>query len=150
MQHESFRNMIVGWGMDPNSTWHWGFGAAGVGMTLGLVQYVLGWKYLGTAGLRPPTASSPEEFARAKRQATMYIGLGAAVLLALGTLIAMGTIEVTKERVTTVFSILLLTVTAGIFGSLFASKEWTPVERKRLGGRQCRRNEPQDDVSVTE
>jgi len=132
VQHESFRNMIVGWGMDPNSTWHWGFGAAGVGMTLGLVQYVLGWKYLGTAGLRPPTASSPEEFARAKRQATMYIGLGAVVLLALGTLIAMGTIEVTKERVTTVFSILLLTVTIGIFGSLFVSKEWTPVERKRL------------------
>ena len=26
----------------PNSAWHWGFGAAGVGMTLGLVQYVLG------------------------------------------------------------------------------------------------------------
>jgi POT family proton-dependent oligopeptide transporter len=31
--------------------WHWGFGAAGVGMTLGLVQYVLGGKRLGSAGL---------------------------------------------------------------------------------------------------
>jgi POT family proton-dependent oligopeptide transporter len=30
--------------------WHWGFGAAGVGMTLGLVQYVLGRKRLGDAG----------------------------------------------------------------------------------------------------
>src|SRR5262249_31189380 len=31
--------------------WHWGFGAAGVGMTLGLVQYVLGQRRLGRAGL---------------------------------------------------------------------------------------------------
>ena len=26
--------------------WHWGFGAAGVGMTLGLIIHVLGGKYL--------------------------------------------------------------------------------------------------------
>jgi POT family proton-dependent oligopeptide transporter len=31
--------------------WHWGFGAAGVGMTLGLVQYLLGIHRLGDAGL---------------------------------------------------------------------------------------------------
>ena len=84
VQHERFRALITGWGMDPNSAWHWGFGAAGVGMTFGLVQYVLGWRHLGTAGLRPPTASSPAEFARAKQQATMYIGLGVAVIVALG------------------------------------------------------------------
>jgi POT family proton-dependent oligopeptide transporter len=37
--------------------WHWGFGAAGVGMTLGLIQYVMGSARLGTAGLleRKPT-----------------------------------------------------------------------------------------------
>jgi POT family proton-dependent oligopeptide transporter len=31
--------------------WHWGFGAAGVGMTFSLVQYVYGRKKLGDAGL---------------------------------------------------------------------------------------------------
>jgi POT family proton-dependent oligopeptide transporter len=31
--------------------WHWGFGAAGVGMTLGLVQYVVGGSRLGKAGV---------------------------------------------------------------------------------------------------
>src|SRR5262245_10192473 len=30
--------------------WHWGFGAAGVGMTLGLIQYLLGQSRLGQAG----------------------------------------------------------------------------------------------------
>ena len=36
--------------------WHLGFAAAGVGMVLGVVQYVLGGKYLGDAGLRPGAA----------------------------------------------------------------------------------------------
>jgi proton-dependent oligopeptide transporter, POT family len=33
--------------------WHYGFGAAGVGMTLGLIQYVAGRKRLGNVGARP-------------------------------------------------------------------------------------------------
>jgi POT family proton-dependent oligopeptide transporter len=40
-QHPWFRNFINSMGFDPNSAWHWGFGAAGVGMTLGLIQYLL-------------------------------------------------------------------------------------------------------------
>src|SRR5262249_21654803 len=36
-----FRHFISSMGFDPNSAWHWGFGAAGVGMTLGLIQYLL-------------------------------------------------------------------------------------------------------------
>src|SRR5438093_13403505 len=34
-------------------SWHIGFGAAGIGMTLGLVQYVLGARHLRDAGLAP-------------------------------------------------------------------------------------------------
>ena len=32
--------------------WHVGFGAAGIGMVLGLIQYRFGGRYLGEAGLR--------------------------------------------------------------------------------------------------
>src|SRR5438132_9738656 len=81
VQDARFRSMLTNWGINPNSAWHWGFAAAGVGMTFGLIQYVLGWKYLGTAGLHPPTAESPAEFAKAKTQATMYIGIGLAVIV---------------------------------------------------------------------
>ena len=132
VQSESFRSTITGWGMDPNSAWHWGFGAAGVGMTAGLIQYVLGWKYLGTAGLTPPTAHSPAEFAKAKQQATIYVSIGALVLAVVGFLAVSGRVMLTREIVTTVFTVLLLTVVVGIFGSLFARKDWTPVERTRL------------------
>src|SRR5713226_6819028 len=40
-QGQWFRHFITSMGLDPNSTWHWGFGAAGIGMTLGLIQYLL-------------------------------------------------------------------------------------------------------------
>ena len=33
--------------------WHVGFAAAGVGMVIGVIQYILGGKYLGDAGVRP-------------------------------------------------------------------------------------------------
>jgi POT family proton-dependent oligopeptide transporter len=132
VQDERFRGMIAGWGMNPNSAWHWGFGAAGVGMTFGLVQYVFGWRYLGTAGLRPPTASSPETYARAKRQAITWISVGAAVIVALAIAIATGAVLVTSGRVTTVYTIILFVVTVAIFGSLFMRAEWTPIERRRF------------------
>src|SRR6266404_1918656 len=40
-QGQWFRQFITSMGIDPNSTWHWGFGAAGVGMTFGIIQYLL-------------------------------------------------------------------------------------------------------------
>jgi len=93
---------------------------------------VLGGRALGTAGLRPTTASSPEVFAKAKRQAALYVGIGIVVLGALAFTVYNGTMVLTKDRVTAAFSVLLFVVTAAIFGTLFANKEWTPVERKRF------------------
>lgn len=40
-QSSWFREFLTARGFDPNSAWHWGFGAAGVGMTLGLIQYLI-------------------------------------------------------------------------------------------------------------
>src|SRR5215813_7333780 len=56
-QSATFRGVISRMGMDPNSAWHWGFGAAGVGMTLGIVQYLLGQKHLGDVGAKPEKAA---------------------------------------------------------------------------------------------
>ena len=52
-QSAGFRNFITSMGFNPNSSWHWGFGAAGVGMTLGIVQYLLGRNRLAHVGDRP-------------------------------------------------------------------------------------------------
>ena len=51
--------LACGW-VGERINWRLGFGLAGVGMVAGLIQYVLGGKYLGTAGLYPATAGDPE------------------------------------------------------------------------------------------
>ncbi len=56
-QHPWFRHFISSVGFDPNSAWHWGFGAAGVGMTLGLVQYLIGRDRLSKVGQKPAKAA---------------------------------------------------------------------------------------------
>jgi len=52
-QSDSFKGIIVKMGLNPAHAWHWGFAAAGVGMTLGVIQYVLGAKQLRDAGRKP-------------------------------------------------------------------------------------------------
>lgn len=48
-QHESFKAILSAAGFDPVNSWHWGFGAAAVGMGLGVIQYLLGGTKAGRA-----------------------------------------------------------------------------------------------------
>jgi len=52
-QSDSFKGVIAKLGLNPAHAWHWGFAAAGVGMTLGVIQYVLGAGRLKDAGRKP-------------------------------------------------------------------------------------------------
>jgi POT family proton-dependent oligopeptide transporter len=54
---ETFKRFLASLGQDPNSSWHYGFGAAGVGMVLGLVIYGLTQRNLKNVGNRIPRAS---------------------------------------------------------------------------------------------
>ena len=51
-QSESFRGFLANNGFDPAKSWHWGFGAAGIGMILGLIVFVLFGKWLANVGNR--------------------------------------------------------------------------------------------------
>src|SRR5437667_3720954 len=57
--------------------WHYGFGAAGVGMVLGLVQFRLTRRHLGEAGLRP----GQDKDLSPKQRGTLAGGIGAVLLL---------------------------------------------------------------------
>jgi POT family proton-dependent oligopeptide transporter len=48
--------------------WHWGFGAAGIGMLVGLVIYLAGQKYLPAEHVRPRTAQERAERPRLTRR----------------------------------------------------------------------------------
>lgn len=47
------KTFLIQHGYNPNDSWHWGFAAAGVGMVLGLIQYIAQGKRLGNVG-NPP------------------------------------------------------------------------------------------------
>jgi POT family proton-dependent oligopeptide transporter len=53
-QSAGWKTTLAGWGLDPRSSWHWGFAAAGVGMTLGLIVYVRQRGRLSHVGQVPP------------------------------------------------------------------------------------------------
>ena len=52
----NFKSFIAGFGFSPETSWHFGFAAAGVGMLIGLIQYVLGARNLKGIG-EVPTAN---------------------------------------------------------------------------------------------
>jgi POT family proton-dependent oligopeptide transporter len=104
--------------------WHAGFGAAGVGMLLGVVQYVLGARTLGDAGLLP---AQPAD---AKTKTTAALVAGA--LLALGIAVFVGAIPVTAKQVADAAGIALLGGTVVFFGWLLLTPGWTPIERRCL------------------
>jgi len=51
-QSKTFKATLVNNGFDPNTSWHWGFGAAGVGMLFGLVIFLLFGSWLAHVGKR--------------------------------------------------------------------------------------------------
>ena len=131
-QSEQFRGFLGSVGIRPESSWHWGFAAAAVGMFFGIVQYLAGWKHLGQAGMNPVVPDDPAEQARSRRR--LRNGVVAVVLLAAGIAILgrMGVLHVTPEGLGNAFGLVLLAVTVVFFAGLLSSKSWTSGERKRL------------------
>jgi proton-dependent oligopeptide transporter, POT family len=113
--------------------WRLGFGLAGLGMVVGLIQYTLGGKYLGSAGLHPVAPESPEAGRRLKRNAALAAASVVLILGALGLLAATGRLEITAQQVSAALGLVLIIVSVGIFAWLLLGRGWTVTERKRSG-----------------
>jgi POT family proton-dependent oligopeptide transporter len=61
--------------------WHWGFGAAGVGMVLGLVVYVCGGKYLPEQGRIKRVATQAAPISNGRATVLLLLGVGLAVTI---------------------------------------------------------------------
>ncbi|MEO7995867.1 MAG: peptide MFS transporter [Gemmatimonadaceae bacterium] len=130
-QEQWFKDMLSGWGMSPESSWHWGFGATAVGMFIGVIWYLIDSKTLGDAGLQP-AVSSETEAAQLRGKFWKGLGLFAAVLVVLIGLQATGVVAWTVAQVSNTFGVLLLLTVVAFFVWLFASGGWTAEEKKRL------------------
>jgi proton-dependent oligopeptide transporter, POT family len=81
-QHDQFKAWLTSMGWPAHSSWHWGFGAAGVGMVIGLIFYLLQWKMLGTAGLKPQKKEGEVKVEAAPLNKEESRRIGAIVILA--------------------------------------------------------------------
>ena len=128
-QGEGFRGLLASIGIAPNLAWHFGFGAAAVGMAVGLVTYLHGSANFGSAGLAP--LASP-----ARAQAARIAWRCAAGLLALLSvsfvLVMNGVVTVTAASLGKAFGVALLIVTIAFFLWIFLANDWSPAERRRL------------------
>jgi len=112
--------------------WHIGFGAAGVGMVAGLVQYVLGAKFLGEAGLHPAPAASPEAAARLRSRVGIWGGAALAAVALVAISMATGSLPIMAKQIADAAGYMLLGIVVAFFAWLFFWGEWTPAERRRL------------------
>ena len=109
-----------------NINWHYGFGAAGVGMTLGLIQYVLGGRYLGRAGMESSGTAADRRLFRISLVAALVLIAAAAVATKTGA------VSLSAETISHIFGIVLMTIVIGFFVWLLSSKQFTTAEKRRL------------------
>ncbi|MFC1545600.1 peptide MFS transporter [Gemmatimonadota bacterium] len=115
-----------------NINWHLGFLAAGLGMTFGIIQYVVGWKYLGDAGWLKGEASVPEAKARATRGFIMGIGLVLLLTAIFVVLLTTNIISITLVNFARSAGIIVLILALIYFVVLIIFGCRDSVERKRV------------------
>jgi POT family proton-dependent oligopeptide transporter len=107
--------------------WHYGFGAAGIGMVLGLLQYRLSLRNLAEAGRGTSHGDKPGR----PRTIAMAVA-GAAVVFVLGLAIS-GVIHLDPVRLAAGTTTALVSVAVLYFGLVLSLGKFQPGERKRLG-----------------
>jgi len=107
--------------------WHYGFGAAGVGMVLGLVQFALTRRNLGEAGRRPDHDAA---LSRGERTGIAAFAIAALLLVALGWsgLIALNPITLARNTTTFIVAVAVL-----YFAYVLIFYGLDPIERRRVG-----------------
>ncbi|MCO1617495.1 peptide MFS transporter [Micromonospora tulbaghiae] len=107
--------------------WHLGFGAAAVGMTFGVLQYVLGRRNLGDAGARPADPLLGAD----RRRALTRIGVATVVLLAV-LLVLLVAGWFTVDTVVNLLTVVTVLVTVGYFARILTDREISGTERSRM------------------
>ncbi len=112
--------------------WHLGFMAAGIGMTLGVIQFLTRNKTLGDAGLMKGEEAKPEMKRQARKQFLMGIGVVLVIVVALLLYYqSAGNFDIVSFAQGTGYILLVIAVLYFLAIIIFACKDAT--ERKRVG-----------------
>ncbi|MEU8488231.1 peptide MFS transporter [Streptomyces sp. NPDC048641] len=118
--------LITGW-LGDHKGWHWGFSAAAIGMTFGLVQYVTGRRHLAGRKHSAEYALPPEGMRRAVR-----LMIAGAVVIAVLAVALVWAGWLTMDRFVDVLTIISVIAPVVYFAVMFRSPRVTAEERGRL------------------
>ncbi|MFE9725598.1 peptide MFS transporter [Streptomyces sp. NPDC005794] len=118
--------LVTGW-LGDHAGWHWGFSAAAIGMTLGLIQYVAGRRHLAGRKHAAEYALAPGPMRRAVL--TIVAGIVAAAVVATALALAGW---LTMDRFVDVLTLVSVIAPVVYFVVMFRSPRVTPEERGRL------------------
>ena len=130
----AFLGQIVTGFLGESVGWHWGFGAAGVGMLIGLATFLtLNKKTLGNLGLEPTRHPDPAVQARQERRGKLAVGIGLGILVLVILLAALGTFTPNPQAIGKNMTYVLVGMAVLYFSYLFAAGGLTGDEKKRVG-----------------
>lgn len=118
--------LVVGY-LGENVNWHLGFAVAGIGMSLAVVQYILGGRHLGDVGKEPAKPASPEEKRAVLRKVGLWAGIAVGALL---LDIAVGTYDI--EHIVNVLAVLGVVVPIAYFVTIFRNPALTSEDRPKI------------------
>lgn len=129
----AFLGQIIAGYLGEGVGWHWGFGAAGVGMLIGCIIFALRAKStLGDIGLHPTKLADPVLQAKQENQVKLVIGIGLGVLALAIILVTTGIVTVTAASIAKYMTYILIGIAIAFFGYVFALGGLNSEERKRV------------------
>ena len=114
-------------------SWHYGFGAAGVGMLLGLIQYKATEKYLGDIGADPEMTGTPEE--QQKLFGRIKVGLWGLGLFCLAAFVSIssGWITINPVAIADASGFIIFLLVLAYFAYVYIAEDLTTDEQKKIG-----------------
>jgi len=130
----AFAGQLVTGFLGESVGWHYGFGAAGVGMLIGLIVYwITAPKTLGPIGLEPTRNPDVRLQRKEERQVKLALGIGIGVIAVVFTLAATGMMTLDAQVLGGYMTFVLVGIAVAFFGYVFVAGNLSSDERKRVG-----------------
>lgn len=124
--------LVTGW-LGEGYSWHYGFGAAGVGMVIGLIQYKVTERYLGDIGLAPETTGDPEKDKARRKSIGRGLWIFGSITAAFLLLLLTQVVSVDPIGIANLSSYIILGSIVLYFVYIFVAEEMTKDEKKKIG-----------------
>ena len=124
--------LITGW-LGEGINWHYGFGAAGVGMLLGVIQYKLTEHYLGDVGVHPELTGDPEKQQQFFKKVRIGLWAAGAFLVLFIASVMTGNVEINPVAIADASGLVIFGMVMLYFIYVFIAEDLTTDQRKKIG-----------------